>query len=410
MMRAMTAGVSGLRAHQTLMDVIGNNIANASTVGYRASRLTFREALSTELRRSASAGEGFPLANPMQIGNGARVGSIDALFSQGMITETGQPFDFAIGGRGLFVVRGEGGAAYSRAGNFQLAADGRLLLAGTDLALQGVNGDWSGASLNADELEEIRIPLDDVNPAQATSVVRLAGNLRADAAAGETRTVSIGVFDAAGASHTLELTFTAAGGGVWNWSARLDGGEASASQGTIVFDEAGRFTEFTYPDGASGLTLTTEGSSTLEIALEVEEGVTGTALATSLTAVEQDGHRAGELTEVIADVDGTLLGVYSNGVIETLGRIALADFGNPGGLSSAGGGLYAASESSGEPSILLPGDAGGPVLVSGALEGSNVDLAQELTNMIIAQRGFQANARVVMAADEMLSQASDLSY
>lgn len=413
MMRAMNAGISGLRAHQTLMDVIGNNIANSGSIGYKSSRLTFREALSASLGAQASRGPGLPATHPVQIGLGAQVGSVDALFSQGAIQQTGQPFDFAIAGRGLFVLSGESGTMFSRAGNFVLDADGRLLLAGTDLALQGINGSRGAGSIGAGDLEEIRIPTDEGVPPRATSRAELRGNLRADAAIGDTRVTSIGVFDGQGGPHTLEITFTNTGGGTWSWTARCDGEAVSAAAGAIEFDENGRLRSFDLPDGGSHLEITLEDGTTLSISLDAGtpgevDGVTGFARDSSVALLEQDGYAAGELTGIVADSEGVLLGVYSNGVVESLAQIVLADFGNLGGLSAAGNGVYGESASSGAARFLVPGDAGGGSVVSGALEGSNVDLAQELTAMIIAQRGFQANARVVMAADEMLNQATDL--
>jgi flagellar hook protein FlgE len=415
MMRAMAAGISGLRTHQTLLDVIGNNIANSSSIGFRASRLTFHEALSQQLSGGSAASESYPRTNPMQIGSGAQIGSIDALFSQGSLTATSQPFDFAIEGRGFFVVGDESGRAYSRAGNFALDAEGRLVLAGTSLALMGINGPDVTGEPSLGALEEITIPFDQMSSSQATSEVRLSGNLQRTAEAGETRNASIVVYDGAGEAHTLQLTFTSAGDGSWTWSASADGGEATVAGGSIAFDENGKLSEFTYPGGGSSLSVTTPGGTTLALSLDAgtiggTDGVTGFDLDTTLKAIEQDGYRAGELTGVSTDADGVLYGIYSNGVSEALGRIVLADFGNLNGLSAPGQGIYLQSASSGEPMVVTAGESGGPEIISGALEGSNVDLAGELTNMIIAQRGFQANARVIMAADEMLNQASDLGY
>ncbi|MBD3162137.1 MAG: flagellar hook-basal body complex protein [Candidatus Eisenbacteria bacterium] len=413
MQRAMNAGISGLRSHQTLMDVIGNNIANSSTVGFKASRMTFREALALQLGHRAQPGGADALAGPVQVGTGTGVGGIDRLFTQGGIEATGGPFDLALSGEGLFIVRDGERMLYTRAGDFQLDAAGRLVLTGTDRVLQGIAGEPAGEEASG-ALSDLAVPLDRRIPPQATGTITLAGNLDADAAEGEERTVGTTVHDAAGTTHYVELSFTSQGDGSWSWTARLDGSSVEdAPVGTIRFDETGNLIEMIAPDGGTTLTLQTDDGTSLSLSVDAGTagetgGVTAFGGRTTLSVSGQDGSAAGELVNATIDSTGRLVGVYSNGSVEVLGRVAVASFRNAGGLADAGGGGYVPTAGSGEPTVAFAGAERGRI-VSGALEGSNVDISRELTNMILAQRGFQASARVIMTADEMLREASDLS-
>ena len=414
MLRGMTAGVSGLKAYQAMMDVVGNNIANAGTAGYKASRLTFREAFSARLQSQSSPGSGFAWTNPVQIGTGTEVGDIDPLFTQGGIEETEQPFDLAIMGDGFFPVSSGSGLVYSRVGSFQLDSAGRLVLAGTDLALQGINGPAADGPLSLTGLETLAIPLDGRSPARATAVLQLSGNLDAGTTTGGTHTIGASVYDDQGDNHSLEITMTNTGTGTWSWSARCDGQPVqSGSTGTVTFDAEGKCSSFTYPDGAPALSVATSDGQTMQIRISAEGaegsgGITGLAQSSDVAVASQDGRAAGKLVSTAIDTTGMITGLYSNGARETLGRIPLVSFRDPAGLQSTGAGTYMESPASGSATVIDLDAASSSAIVAGAIEDSNVDLAAEFTKMIVAQRGFQANARLVTTADEMLTQIAQV--
>ena len=216
MMGALFAGVSGLRNHQTRMDVIGNNIANVNTVGFKASRMTFKEAFLQTLQgatRPAGTNGGI---NPMQIGQGMNVGSIDTLFTQGALETTGQPLDLAIQGDSLFVLGNGQRQVYTRAGDFQIDAQGHLVSPSSGYILQGINADPTGAFSSSSSIGDIQLHLGDKAPAKQTGQVGLTGNLDAGAALGSTHTMGITVYDSAGAPHDLTLTFTNTGPEQWS--------------------------------------------------------------------------------------------------------------------------------------------------------------------------------------------------
>src|SRR5512140_3145505 len=389
MLRAFLSGISGLRNHQLRMDVIGNNIANMNTVGFKSSRVTFEEGFAEVLAGASGPSDTRGSINAEQVGSGARVAGIDTLFSQGALEATGQPLDMAIQGRTLFVLSDGEKNLYSRAGNFRMDPSGRLVLAGTGLALQGINADSSG-QLTGPSGDIILHP-DETAPARKTTRIELKGNLDA-AAEVDTKHVMAGtVYDELGNPIELTLIFTAQGDGKWTWEARTTDGElAPPSGGTVTFGADGSLQTLDYGDGPSGLKLTQADGTSLNIDLITAAGALVSRAGDSTAAVSsQDGRRAGELVSVSVEQDGTIQGVFSNGEVRNLARIAQASFANISGLERAG-----ETASSGEAQIGFAGEAGSSVL-SGALENSNVDISKEFTDMIIAQRGFQANARVI---------------
>lgn len=411
MLRALLSGISGLRSHQTKMDVIGNNLANMETIGFKASRVSFRELFAQTLRSATRSDQGGTASNPMQIGTGAGVGSIDQLFHQGSLELTGRPLDLAIQGGGLFALKNGEETVYTRAGNFLLDATGRLVASGSNLSLLGVNADGAGNIDPAGAVGEILIDLASVSSPTATSLVSLAGNLDASAEEGATHSMEISVYDGSGDAHTLGLTFTKGADASWSWHASLDGVAVDGgSDGSVSFNEDGSLAAFNYPGGTEQLVLTSDEGTSFSVTLDPGEvgesgGMTGFAAGSSAVFRSSDGHPSGELVQLSVGADGTVTGHFSNGQTRAFAQIALASFQNPEGLLRLGQNFYEASANSGE---VVLGFAGGSQLVSGALEGSNVDFTQEFGSMIIAQRGFQASARVVATADEMLSEAINL--
>jgi len=413
MMRALFSGVSGLRNHQVRMDVLGNNIANVNTVGFKSSRVTFEEAFA-QLVRGASRPQGDSNSvsggvNPVQVGLGMNIGSIDLIFTQGNLEATGVTTDLAIQGDSFFVVSDGSKQYYTRSGNFQLDADGRLVASTNGFVVQGrlaQDGVLTG------EITDIRLPFGQKSAARATSQVALAGNLDAEAAVGDTRETTITVYDAMGATHELTITFTKASATTWDYAISVtDGTVVSGDTGTLTFDNQGRLAAplptdaFVFTPGS--------GASDVSIAIDFgqEDSIDGLSqFAAPSTAVlkSQDGYTMGDLVRFSIDNTGTITGAFSNGVTLTLAQIVLADFNNPTGLIREGDNMYQVSANSGAAVLGFSGEGSQSVITSGALEMSNVDLAQEFTSMITAQRGFQSNARVITTADEMLQELVQL--
>ncbi len=410
MMRSLFAGVSGMRNHQVRLDVIGNNIANVNTLGFKASRVTFEEALSQLVQgasRPGATGAGsIGGSNPMQVGLGVNLGSIDTLFTQGNLENTGITTDLAIQGDSLFVLSDGNRNHYTRAGNFQIDAAGRLVSATNGFTVQGriaVDG------VLTQQVGDIILPISQSSPAQATTAVHLAGNLDAQAADGTERESSITVYDSLGASHELRIVFTKNGAN-WDYSVYADDGAAAIGTGSVTFTPDGRLNT---PETAAISFDPGNGANTLSIDLVFGttgglDGLTGFGGAMTAALREQNGYTAGELEAITIDRTGTITGSFSNGMVMTLAQIALADFSNPAGLYKDGGNMYTESPNSGTPVIGFAGESSPSTIAAGTLEMSNVDLAQEFTNMIIAQRGFQSNARVITSSDEMLQELVNL--
>jgi flagellar hook protein FlgE len=414
MIRALLAGVAGLRNHQTRMDVIGNNISNVNTVGFKSSRLTFREAFAQTIRDASRPLDDQGGINPMQIGMGMNLGSIDQLFSQGSLESTGQPFDMAIQGDGMFVLRDGEQTLYTRAGNFQLDGMGRLVSAGTGFLVQGSYADVDGNFTSGSTIEDIQVSAGTKAPPKPTDLIALRGNLTSGATVGDVKTMGITVYDSLGTAHSLNLTFTNTGAGTWDWSATCDTAPVTPSgNGTVTFNDDGSLQEFTYPGSGTALTLTPTVGAPFDLQVNAGtvdgiDGLCGFANPSNALVESQNGYQAGELINVSVDSRGVVSGQFSNGVTRPLARIALASFNNPSGLMRSGESVYEESPNAGPAIIGFVGESTAATITPGALESSNVDISQEFSNMIIAQRGFQANARVITAADEMLNELVNL--
>jgi flagellar hook protein FlgE len=349
--------------------------------------------------------------NPVQIGAGVNVGSIDQLFTQGSLQSTGQNTDLAIQGDGFFIVNNGQRNVYTRAGNFQLDATGRLVTP-VGYVAQGRVADEMGEFPAGGQIEDIQINMGQTAPARSTSVMGFSGNLDAAAAVDDTHSMGITVYDATGAAHEIEVEFTNTGPGAWTWVATCDTtGITPAGSGTVTFNGDGTLDTFTYPGGGAGLTITPAGGSADPFDITIEAGTSGgigglTGFAGTSDAVvdSQDGYQSGNLVEISVDYRGMITGYFTNGTSFNLAQLALANFDNPSGLQRMGENVYSESSNSGLAITDFAGEASASSITPGALESSNVDISQEFTNMIIAQRGFQANARVISTADEILQE------
>ena len=397
MMRSLFSGVSGLKNHQTRMDVIGNNIANVNTVAFKAGRVNFEDILSqtVEGARSPQAG-GMGGVNPKQVGLGMGISSIDTLFTPGSLQSTDNPTDFAVQGEGFFIVSDGSQVYYTRDGAFKTSADGALVNS-NGFRLQGWMADTDGNIDSTQALQNIIIPVGAQMKPKATTEIAFEGNLDANAAAGSQWITSVQVYDSLGNPHNLTITFTKTAANAWDWEATLDGGTTPGT-GNITFDTDG--TILSGDIGTAAFTLMPVAqniSLSIDFSQLTQFGGNPTAYINF-----QDGYEAGSLDMVSTDSGGVLTGIFTNGQSKALAQIALATFSNPGGLLKEGGNLYQISNNSGLPNIGTADSGGRGSIAVGKLEMSNVDLAQEFTNMIVTQRGFQANSRVITTSDEML--------
>jgi len=391
MLRSLYSGISGLRTHQTMLDVTGNNIANVNTTAFKASATQFQDTLS-----QLTQGAGGPQAeiggtNPAQVGLGVQVAGISTNFAQGSAQTTGRSTDVMISGDGFFVTSRGGETMYTRAGSFSFDASGRLT-APDGSVVQGW-GAANGQVIDGGAVGDITLPVDAVAPASATTAATAGGNLPSDAPNGTVLIRDIEVFDGAGKSRTLTLSFT--------YDASASSWAVSGNDGT----GATALPTLTFANGAQ--TTSPAVTSVNGVAVDLS-AITGYAGLTTVSINEQNGRDAGTLDSFTLGKDGTLVGSFSNGQTQEIGRVVLANFINPGGLEKAGSSSYRPSLNSGPAQIGAPGSDGLGSLISGALEMSNVDLSQEFTNLIVAQRGFQANARIITTSDEVLQELTNL--
>ena len=393
MLRSLYSGISGLRSHQAMLDVTGNNIANVNTTGFKASAAQFQDTLS-QLTSGAGAPQGeVGGTNPAQIGLGVQVAGISTNFSQGSSQATGKSTDLLISGDGLFITKMGGETLYTRAGSFDFDSAGRLVTPDGSI-VQGWGAN-NGVVADGGPTSNITLPVGAIIGATPTTTAAFGGNLPSDAEDGTVLTRDFEVFDGLGESSTVTLTFTR--------------DLTTTADGWTVADKA-KTTSTTLTSGTGTATGTFTGAGTLTVGgiiIDLSE-LKGFSGLTSVSGSADDGNAAGTLNSYTLSADGTLVGLFSNGEQLAIGRIALANFVNPGGLEKAGGSAYRATFNSGDPTIGTAGTVGLGSLSSGALEMSNVDLSQEFTNLIVAQRGFQANARIITTSDEVLQELTNL--
>jgi len=388
MLRSLYSGISGLRSHQTMLDVTGNNIANVNTTAFKGSAVQFQDTLSQLVQGATGPGAQAGGTNPAQIGLGVLVAGISTNFTQGAAQATGRSTDMMINGDGFFVTKSGGETVYTRAGSFDPDALGRLVGPGGAI-LQGWNA-VNGVIQQGGALSDVTIPLKAVTPATATTAGTVNGNLPSDAATGDSLVRDVSVYDATGAARKLTLTFTKTAAG---WDVAGADANGATANGTLAFTNGVLTSGGTLAVGGVNVDLST---------------VTGYAGLTTVAFKDQNGSAAGTLQSFSLSKDGTIIGLFSNGDKQAVGRIALATFVNPGGLEKAGGSEYRATVNSGAAQLGAPGQDGLGSLQGGSLEMSNVDLSQEFTNLIVAQRGFQANARIITTSDEVLQELTNL--
>ena len=409
MMRSMFAGVSGLRVHQTMMDIVGNNIANVNTPGFKASQITFAESLAQTLRGAsgASASGQRGGSNPIQIGLGVKVAGVDMIFSQGASQVTGRNTDLAIQGAGFFIVENDQDERlYTRAGSFSFDEEGNLVSA-TGNRVQGWLADAAGVVDTNAPIDGITIPVGQVIDPIPTANVEVGGSLSADAPIGGIATSSITVYDSLGIGHEVVFTFTKTASNTWSVDAAIGGTSYTLTPATVTFDTGGALSSAT-PLAFSGFTPPGAAAMTFDVVLDGPSPLVQFGGPSTIEAINQDGQAIGFLRNFTIGDDGSIDSQFSNGETKTLAQVATATFNNPSGLVRTGDSTFTTSVNSGEPLVGTPGSGNRGLVSAGTLEMSNIELAREFTNLIIAQRGFQANSRVITTSDEMLADLVNL--
>lgn len=388
MLRSLNAGISGLRSHQTMLDTTGNNIANVNTTGFKGQSVQFQDTLSQVVRAGGAPTQNAGGQNPAQVGLGVQVAGIATNFNQGSNQQTGRATDMMIDGEGFFVMNKNGQQVLSRAGSFDFDGQGRLVSpdGGIVQGRMAVNGQVPAGG----PLQDLVMPTGLTAGGQATTEAALRGNLPSEVAVGESRILEREVYNADGTSESLAITFTRTAGG-WNAAASVGGATANAA---VTIN----------PDGSLG------GADTINvggIAVDLSD-MTGYASLDNAAIGSQNGSEAGALESYSLMPDGTLMGRFSNGDTQALGQVILGQVDNPAGLEKVGNSGYVLTPNSGALNLGAPGSPGMGSTVSGAIEMSNVDLSEQFTNLIVAQRGFQANARIITTSDEVLQELTNL--
>ena len=418
---SFSAGLSGLNANSVYLNVIGNNLSNINTIGYKSSAVTFMDLVSQSTGGSS--------INPMQVGLGVVTGSISPVFNQGAIETTGEPTNAAIQGNGFFVVKSpEDGIFYTRAGNFSLNSEG-VLISPDGYRVQGFTtiDPVTGAVVATGQPNDIVVPAGVLRDPVPTTLIRTTTNLDAGALVGETFDTPVQIFDSLGASHVVTVTYTRTATG-WDYDMTVPGDEVtpasatpvSIGTGSIAFDGDGQVTGITAAGGATGggtapaildVDVTApawaNGATSSPITWDLVDdnnivSLTGFASPSATASKSQNGSAAGKIDNISINVHGDIVATFGAGQTVSVGKIALAGFNNPKGLVKVGSNRYGESQASGIPNTGSPGTGGRGTLIGSALEQSNVDMAQQFTQMILAQRGYQANSKTITVSDEIL--------
>ncbi|WP_338638670.1 flagellar hook protein FlgE [Burkholderia pyrrocinia] len=395
-------GLSGLAGASNALDVIGNNIANANTVGFKSSTAQFADMYANSVATSVNT----------QIGIGTSLNSVQQQFGQGTINTTNSSLDVAINGNGFFQMSNNGVTTYSRDGTFQRDKNG-FIVDSQGRNLMGYAA-GSGGVINTAQTVPLQAPTTNIAP---TATTKITGQFNLNSqdtvpvktpfSATDTTTynysTSIQVYDSLGGSQAVNMYFVKSAAGTWEAYAGVQGG-ATTDLGTVTFNSSGAIqstTTGTPPAPTTSLgqfqftVPNTDGSATPQSLTLDLTGTTQYGGKDGVNNLAQNGYASGTLTTYSIGADGKLTGNYSNGQTAVLGLIALANFNNPNGLVNLGGNQYAESSASGVPQVSAPGSTNHGTLQGSALENSNVDLTSQLVNLITAQRNYQANAQTI---------------
>lgn len=405
MQRSLYSAVSGMRNHQTKMDVIGNNIANVNTTAFKAGGVLFQDILSQTIRGASGPQGGQGGINPMQVGLGMNIATITNNHTQGSLQVTGRSTDLAVQGSGFFMVSDGQSQYYTRDGAFSLGPDGFLVNSASGYRLQGWTYDTSGEVNTTVAPSSLYIPIGGSRIASPSENLYFSGNLNAEQEIGSDVTITTVLFDSLGIEHEVEITYTKDALNTWSWEARY--GDIVIDGGDISFTDGGNFAGVTSDVITISAAQLGTGAGDLSVDLNFS-AVTQVSGPMDILARFQDGYPSGVLDAFTISKTGVISGIYSNGMVRSLGVVALAGFTNPGGLSKIAGNLYQPSANSGQALISTPGQQGLGTVEAATLEMSNVDLVNEFTEMITTSRAFQANSRVITTSDDMLAEVVNI--
>ncbi len=444
-----STALSGLTANTMGLNVVGNNLANMNTVGYKVSNVSFTDVLGQTFNGPGTSKSG----SSFNVGLGTQTGRVSMSFSQGGLEATGKATDVAIQGDGFFIVKDGGANFYTRAGNFQVDADGRFVNS-AGLAVQGYLRNPTTGLINVNAgLQDIRMPAG-LGNSTATSLMELAVNLDASAPVGTKYATTVQMYDSLGDVHLATVSFqkdTIGADSRWKFDVTVPHNEFTGiaatstadfslvtgaiattppAAGALVFDSNGKLkssytgadpailppaANLTIPPGAITVPLMSNGGKLAENGIQWkligdngESNLTSFASSSIVTFNSQNGVPPGSMSSLVVQADGTVQGVFSNGLTQAVAQIGLGKFTNPNGLTSKGGSLFSETTASGTVLVVKPGESGTGRLAGGTLEQSNVDLAAEFTKIITFQRGYQANARIITTTDQILQETMDL--
>jgi flagellar hook protein FlgE len=412
------SALSGMDSNGVAMQVIADNISNTHTSGFKSGTVHFEDVLGMSL-------EG--IAGTSRLGVGAKVSSMNPSFTQGTLMTTGVGTDVAINGRGFFIVEDSDGSEqfYTRNGHFYLDKDGYFVNP-QDHRVQGYLYDATGTVL-IESLSDIQIDRAVMVAPSVTAEVEMSLNLDSsetattwsilDAGGTSHYSTAISIYDTLGQSHTIQVYYTKNDINAWEWNATIDGSDVDGGvagtpelygTGTIDFDADGQLTttmpvDFYTVGGGAGAITFANGIDASDVEIDLT-GSTQYGAASAIQLISQDGYAAGTISGISITSEGTIVGHYTNGVVRNIAQLALADFPNLYGLERAGAMLFKSTTNSGDPLVNKPGVGGMGTVSPSMLEESNVDLAAEFIKMIITQRAYQANSKIISTTDEMLAQ------
>jgi flagellar hook protein FlgE len=409
---SFSTSLSGLNANAQKLSVIGNNLANINTIAFKSSTVDFSDLVSQSVGGSSS--------NPMQIGLGVTTGSIAPNFSQGGMANTGVPTNVAIQGAGFFVVGDALERSYTRAGDFSFDANGMLVTA-DGKPVQGFTATdpLTGQIVTTGQPGSIIVPPGVLRAPTTTTQFGTASNLNVNAAVGDTFTASVQIYDSLGAPHVATMTYTNTAPGAWDYSLTVPGQDVSGgtlgtpqviATGDVSFDSLGQLatvngspaadvvvTAPTWANGAAATDFTWDLVDANNVG-----SLTGYQAPSQTSSVTQNGAAAGTVDGISINAAGQIVATFGAGKTVAVGQLCLANFNNPQGLVKLGGNAFGESAAAGSANIGVAGTGGRGTLIGSSLEQSNVDIAQEFTQMILAQRGYQANSKSITTLDEVL--------
>ena len=433
----LSTASSGLSMAGTKLAVIGDNIANINTIGFKGARAQFADLV---------ARDSMGLSGPTQIGTGGATDTVTQLFGQGSVTESANALDLAISGNGFFMLKDadQQGSLYTRDGQFYMDEKGFIVSAG-GARLQGFNAEDNQLSTIVTDIQIDRSALKQAQTTELDLTATLSteadfsttpilsgsftldGNNDSidDVAAASDFATSITVYDSLGGPHSVTICFERQSSSDWGWTAVVDGGEVGEteelafeiSSGSMTFDGDGRLTSFTQVNTSTSSPWNFTGAEDQDI--EFNFGIDGAGLEndgnvralsgpSAITAVIQDGYGSGDLIQMNVDENGNVRGTYTNGEDILLGQVALSEFPSYQGLKRVGRNLYQSTQLAGDPAVGAPGTGTRGNLISFALEQANVDLEDQFVDMIQSQRTYQANARVITTTDGTLQELVQL--